>query len=170
MEFKKYSKDDPRRDKRNSGNRCVLIGCQKNKRDYPHLSFFKFPADYRRDDWLSACNVPDESPTMLVCSEHFESKFLGKKFLKKNAIPTIKLSIPNQKTTNNIEDNFSDFDDNFSDFDDDEYDEEIVQIGSVTPSQSDIISSWESTNFDPGKFSILYVRNNLFLYNLLVFI
>lgn len=59
---------------------------------------FRFPQKSNKlNEWLAACNFSEDVNIInkLVCSDHFEKKFLAKKKLYSNAVPTLNLPIDN---------------------------------------------------------------------------
>ncbi len=87
---------------------CSAIGCSKNKRSHPSLTFFKFPRPRERcRQWIQCSRREDLSKknskycheNLRFCQEHFEdSQFIYphlKTQLKKTAVPTLFPEIPN---------------------------------------------------------------------------
>lgn len=75
--------------------KCVILSCKAKLNDFPERRFFNFP---QRDTenyvkWLNAIGISKDAAIdrkkPYVCSIHFESKFFGKKYLKKNTVPTL---------------------------------------------------------------------------------
>ncbi|XP_055389159.1 uncharacterized protein LOC129618445 isoform X3 [Condylostylus longicornis] len=75
--------------------KCVIKHCQATKKKFPELRFFEFPkrGTERYLKWL--CNAGDSCPNIedrkrpYICSRHFESYWMGKKWLRRDACPTI---------------------------------------------------------------------------------
>lgn len=77
--------------------KCSIISCQSKKKDFPERQFFLFPKPENKnyDPWLNAVGASKdfikEKKKPYICSIHFENEYLGKKYLKQNAIPTLVL-------------------------------------------------------------------------------
>lgn len=101
-----------KKDKRLKGARCVVESCCTNNRNKNSLQLrlFKFPKDkIRKSKWISACKIIDYGKQMYICEKHFCVRFLGKKKLKNNAIPSLFLddNFPTTSEPIRLVDNFS---------------------------------------------------------------
>lgn len=80
-------------DKRLSGVSCSV--CMKTKRDYPNLKIFKCPSREKNEIlnnlWRQACGFRNEGK-YFVCGDHFCPEFVGRKYLKKDAVPSLNLN------------------------------------------------------------------------------
>ncbi|XP_011860026.1 PREDICTED: uncharacterized protein LOC105557394 [Vollenhovia emeryi] len=76
--------------------RCYVKHCKKNNKDNKDVSFFQQPKNPElRKKWQEFANVQGDPPNHLrICSDHFESNCIRKKYprplLVHGAIPTIK--------------------------------------------------------------------------------
>lgn len=80
------------KDKRLPGIICKVPNCRKSKRKNSDVVFYRFPSDSeKREVWARMLNIPlnELSITSCVCSDHFDPKSIGRKYLKKNAVPTL---------------------------------------------------------------------------------
>lgn len=89
--------------KKAMGNRCVVQSCGDCKTRNPYVKFFKFPSVKERESlWLSLCKINKESGKNLrVCRKHFEQRYIHKKKLKTNAVPTLFMDTPTSKNSLN---------------------------------------------------------------------
>lgn len=78
-----------------SGIKCCIKKCKKSKRNFKGLKLFKFPdADMTLGQiWREKCQIPekDYEKKLYICERHFSGSYVGKKYLKSGAIPTIDL-------------------------------------------------------------------------------
>lgn len=79
--------------RRSNGNTCSLPHCKKSRRTHPTLKIFSCPPidTFLGQMWRQRCAFPDEK-NLFVCEEHFASEQIGRKYLKKEAIPSKNLS------------------------------------------------------------------------------
>lgn len=102
------------------GNKCVINSCQDSRRNNKNIRFFRFPKDQcKLNAWISACKInvsSDNYRNLRICGKHFETKCIGKKRLKKNALPRLNLGV--DLVTSTINENIYDFPEQESDPDD----------------------------------------------------
>ena len=89
------------------GVRCQLPSCKISIRQFPDCQFFKFPLKNqdRMDIWINACFLK-KTPTIknaYICANHFDKKYIGRKYLKKNAVPTLFLNCNLGQNPNDID-------------------------------------------------------------------
>lgn len=82
-------------DNRKSGLKCIINTCQRSYRDgsehFP-VRLFKFPVnEFVRRQWVAKCKLDSavNIDRAVICNKHFLQKYLGKKYLKAGAIPTL---------------------------------------------------------------------------------
>lgn len=77
--------------------KCIILSCQATGKHFPGRRFFQFPKENNvvYHAWVEAIG---ESAVVLktrkqpyICHIHFDDKCIGKKYLKKGAIPTLLL-------------------------------------------------------------------------------
>lgn len=77
-----------------SGTTCSVLGCGSSKRKAVRL--FKLSERYTYfEKWLENCQFSLGNKHSYICEKHFERHMIGKKCLKKHAIPTLLLPKPN---------------------------------------------------------------------------
>lgn len=78
--------------------KCCIISCLATADKYPDRRFFLFPkpGSDKYKKWIDICaesaSEIEKKKKPYLCHIHFADMFLGKKFLKKNALPTLFLS------------------------------------------------------------------------------
>lgn len=79
--------------KRKSGVSCSI--CKKSKRNFPDLKIFACPSNEKNEIlsnlWRQACDFKSEGK-YFVCQNHFSSEFIGRKMLKRDAVPSLNLN------------------------------------------------------------------------------
>lgn len=74
-----------------AGKRCVFDTCGVNKRNAKFLRLFRFPPKISPmwDVWTKICDINISTVTheLFICEYHFHEKYIGKKYLKSDAIP-----------------------------------------------------------------------------------
>lgn len=80
--------------------KCCIVGCLSNSRLQPNLQFFQFPRPDNpfHKEWTKACHasmshiLPFKKP--VLCAAHFLPQYIGGRRLTSNAVPTLKLEVP----------------------------------------------------------------------------
>lgn len=81
-----------------AGNKCSLPHCCRSKRVYPEMKLFRFP---NFDSplfkvWAEKCHFDEEFvanfPLLFLCDKHFSSDLIGKRYLKRGAVPTLNIT------------------------------------------------------------------------------
>lgn len=78
-----------------AGNKCSLPHCGKSKRSSSDIKLFRFPYSNSLlyEEWLKKCNFDkqfvEKAPLLFLCDSHFSADCIGKKYLKKGAVPSL---------------------------------------------------------------------------------
>lgn len=76
---------------RRSRRKCFISSCTSSIRKVETL--FVFSNKYTKfQQWIENCNIPyPNTKKIYICRSHFEKECIGKRNLKKNAVPTLNL-------------------------------------------------------------------------------
>ncbi|GBP00715.1 hypothetical protein EVAR_72195_1 [Eumeta japonica] len=84
-------------DPRKSGSRCCLQHCRKSRRTFPYMKLFTFPHidSPLFKQWAGKCNLDEQliknSSKLFLCERHFPVDCIGKRYLKRGAVPSLHL-------------------------------------------------------------------------------
>lgn len=85
-----------------AGNKCSLPHCGRSRRSFPEMKLFRFPYfdSPLFKEWVEKCNIDEQfverSPLLFLCDRHFTLDCIGKKYLKRGAVPSLHLFDSNE--------------------------------------------------------------------------